>query len=305
MVNNRNKVTANEEEAAPTSSRFASCQQQQVASVSPRVEAAIARVLPMQRPAPRAQRRRREGSEEANKPPLRRARRDEAELSPPPSPPVDSDDEVQMVLEVRYPPGTLPDHFQQKETEEEQRQWAVEELRRRRLEAQMEDERYERETVRLLSEIENEIIADNTDNNGVADENDDDDNDDDEDADDNNDAGNDDDDDYDNDDDEDADDNNDADDKNDDDDDDYDDDEDADDNNDADDENDDTDDDGEDERLVIISETEDSIVKISEGEVQYGGGTVNVAQENSSKQDGTNNERSDDTVERYTGSSSP
>ncbi|XP_020296498.1 uncharacterized protein LOC109861322, partial [Pseudomyrmex gracilis] len=91
-----------------------------------------------------------------------------------------------------------------------------------------------------------------------------------------------------------------------DDDDDYDnnDDEDADDINDADDENDESDDDGEDERPVIILETEDSIVEISEGEVQYGGGTVNVAQENSSsKQDGTNNERSDDTVDRYIGSS--
>ncbi|XP_020298735.1 probable serine/threonine-protein kinase fhkB [Pseudomyrmex gracilis] len=107
----------------------------------------------------------------------------------------------------------------------------AEEGGRRRLEAQMKDERYERETVRLLSEIKSEIVADNNDNdnNGVADEN------------------------------------------NDDDDDDYDDDDEDADDNDADDENDDADDDTDDDRenerpVIVISETEDSIVEISDGE---------------------------------------
>ncbi|XP_020297670.1 nonsense-mediated mRNA decay protein 2-like [Pseudomyrmex gracilis] len=62
------------------------------------------------------------------------------------------------------------------------------------------------------------------------------------------------------------------------------------------------DEDADDERDEDADNNEDSIA-----EVDYGGGTVNVAQKNSSKQDSTNNERSnsdvDDTVKRHNDSS--
>ncbi|XP_020295991.1 phosphopantothenoylcysteine decarboxylase subunit VHS3-like [Pseudomyrmex gracilis] len=80
-----------------------------------------------------------------------------------------------MVLHLRLPPGTLPDHLQQAEAEEKHRQWVWEKLRRRRLEVLMEENLHERKTV-CLSEIGNNADDSENDTDTGADDDDDDDN---------------------------------------------------------------------------------------------------------------------------------